>query len=263
MVDGFSAPRLALSQEHRPELLRLVDVGGAGGLQPKWLAHSDRILPVLFEPNPIEAEKVRSTLSKTFDQGLVIETGLSNLVGPKNLNITRYWGCTSLRQPNPNVLGKYRIGPAFDVVSTKEVNCTRYDILYQEGSVPSPDAIKIDVQGFEYEVLQGFGGLLQSCIAIELETHIYPIYREQKLLHHIVAFLADFGFVLRGLAQVPNFDGDVVELDAWFTKDIRAWRSFSPMELEKFQLICKVWNLVDYARIDPNAPHTQLVAAGT
>ncbi len=238
--------------------LRLVDVGGAGGLHPRWLAHADAILPVLFEPNPVEAAKLRASLTQSYAAGLVVETGLSHIAGEQPLNIARYWGCTSLRKPNAAVLGKYRIGPIFDVVDTTSVGCTRYDTLYHLGQVPPPDAIKIDVQGYEYEVLQGFGGLLQTCLAIELETHVYPIYRDQKLLHDLIAFLADFGFVLRRLSPVPSFDGDIVELDAWFTKDRAAWTRLSAAEREKFTMICGIWDVIDYARIDPHGDHMQL-----
>ena len=59
-----------LSPHNWPEhKLRLVDVGGAGGLQPKWLQYIDRIIPVLFEPNPDEAEKLRETLRQRIDSG--------------------------------------------------------------------------------------------------------------------------------------------------------------------------------------------------
>jgi len=252
---GTSAPRSEPWPEHK---LRLIDIGAAGGVQPNWRPYADRIMPVLFEPNPTEAAKLRDTIKTAFDNALVLETGLSNVVGTQQLNITRYWGCTSLRLPNPDVLSKYRISRLFDVTATASVECTRYDMLYFSGHVPAPDAIKIDVQGFEYEILQGFGGLLQTCLGIELETHIYPIYRNQKLLHDLVSLLADFGFVLRALAPVPNFDGDVVELDVWFTKDIRHWRLLDPAAKEKFRLICAAWNLVDYTRIDPVAPHNHI-----
>lgn len=80
-------------------------------------------------------------------------------------------------------------------------------------------------------MLQGFGELLQTCLGIELETHVYPIYQGQKLLHHLIAFLSDYGFVLRKLTPLLNMgapdrpvlslDGDFVEFDAWFTKNIR------------------------------------------
>jgi FkbM family methyltransferase len=243
------------------EKLCLVDVGGAGGIQQKWRNHAARISPVLFEPNPAEAAKLRAGLIADFGAGLVLEIGLSDISGTRPLNIARYFGCTSLLQPNPAVLSKYRIAPLFDITHTVPVACTRYDELYRNGEVPAPDAIKIDVQGFEYEVLQGFGTLLQNCLSIELETHIYPIYQEQKLLHHLVALLAPFGFVLRALHPVSSFDGDVVELDAWFTKDISAWNQFTPRQRQKFSLICEVCNLVDYRRIDPRAGHNQISPA--
>ena len=240
-------------------LLRLIDVGGAGGVQSKWLSFADRIIPVLFEPNPLEAAKLRGALQATFTAPLVIESALSNVAEVRNLHVARYWGCTSIREPNFDVLSKYRIGPAFDVVNTMPVACSRYDTLHVAGLVPSPDAIKIDVQGFEHEVLEGFGGCLQDCLGIELEAHFYPIYRGQKLFCALVDFLSDFGFVLRKLSPVPSFDGDVVEIDAWFTKDIRSWQEFTEIQREKFSLICKVWDLVNYSRIDQTKHHNDLL----
>lgn len=248
-----------MSQSPGPSLpddrLCLVDVGGAGGVQDKWLPLADRVMPVLFEPNPEEAARLRDTIARQFASSLVVESALANTVGRRSLNITRYWGCTSMRRPDPAVLSNYRIAPLFEVARTVEVDCTRYDLLHAAGLVPAPDAIKVDVQGFEYEVLLGFGGLLQGCLGIEIETHLYPIYQGQKLLGDMVAFLADFGFVLRGLRPVPSFDGDVVEANAWFTPDIGRWRGLGPAEQAKFSLICETWGLLDYRRIDPAAPH--------
>ncbi len=241
--------------------LRLVDVGGAGGVQPKWQAQAARVFPVLFEPNPTEAAKLRDGLLGGFRDGLVLETGLSNVAGPHDLTLTRWWGCASLRKPNPDVLSKYRIGPIFTVTGNVPVTCARYDALFQAGQVPAPDAIKIDVQGFEYEVLQGFGGLLQDCLSIELEAHFYPLYQGQKLLHDLVGFLADFDFVLRAVRPVPSFDGDVVEVDAWFTKGRQAWQRMDAATREKFRLICEVCELIDYSRIDPASHHNQLSPA--
>ena len=248
-----------MSQSPAPMLpdgrLCLVDVGGAGGVQDKWLQAADRVMPVLFEPNPEEAARLRDSIAGQFGASLVIESALANTVGRRSLNITRYWGCTSMRRPDPAVLSNYRIAPLFEVARTVEVDCTRYDVLHAAGLVPAPDAIKVDVQGFEYEVLLGFGGLLQNCLGIEIETHLYPIYQGQKLLGDMVAFLADFGFVLRRLQPVPSFDGDVVEADAWFTPDIGRWRGLDLAAQAKFSLICETWGLVDYNRIDPTAPH--------
>ena len=66
------------------------------------------------------------------------------------------------------------------------------------------------------------------------------------LLGDMVAFLADFGFVLRALRPVHSFDGDVVEADAWFTPDITRWRAMSPAQQAKSSLICETCDLLDY-----------------
>jgi FkbM family methyltransferase len=241
--------------------LRLVDVGGAGGLQPKWLSALDRIAPIMFEPNPAEAAKLRESLAQTASNSLVLETALSNVTGTKVLNIARHFGCTSLRLPNHDVLSGYRIERFFRITGTAQVECTRYDLLHKAAEVPPPDAIKIDVQGYEYEVLQGFGALLQDCTGIELECHLYPIYKGQKLLHDLVSFLADFGFVLRGLHPVNNFDGDVVELNVWFTKSIRYWNAMSETQKQKFSLLCSVWRILDYRRVDQAGSHKKFLPA--
>jgi FkbM family methyltransferase len=222
--------------------IRLVDVGGAGGLQAKWLGQAEMISPILFEPNPNEAMKLRP-LANLFPEGQVIEQGLADLVGRQRLNITRYFGCTSLLRPNVDLLSRYRIASAFDVIDTVEIECTRYDVLHKYGLVPVPDVIKVDVQGYEYQVLHGFGHLLSECLAIELEAHFYPIYMGQKLLSDLVSLLLPFQFVLRKIQPVPNFDGDLVEVDAIFTKDSVHMRQAPNLVQEKMHLIARVLGL--------------------
>ena len=52
--------------------LVLVDIGAAGGLQPKWQKHRHKTRSVLFEPNPAEAARLRAA-----PDTIVIENGLS------------------------------------------------------------------------------------------------------------------------------------------------------------------------------------------
>jgi FkbM family methyltransferase len=233
-----------VESQQADERLCLVDVGAMGGVQPKWRPHLDRITPVLFEPNPDEAAKLRAQ----HPHMVVVEAALGNIVGRRNLIITENPTCISLRLPNQEFLADYGIRPHVRVIGAREVTCTRYDVLHQAGAAPAPDAIKLDVQGCEFEVLLGFGALLQNCVGIELETHLYPVYREQKLLHDIIALLRDYGFVLRKLDQnkMDNFDGDLVEVDAFFTKQRKVVRSYDAMRRRKFDLLTEVWQLSHY-----------------
>lgn len=231
---------LALDRER----LHLVDVGALGGIQDKWRPHLELVHPVLFEPNPEEAARLRATIP----YATVVEAALSNVAGRRHLVITENPTCVSLRSPNQAFLANYSIHPHLRVTGERAVECTRYDALYQEGIVPVPDAIKLDVQGCEYEVLLGFGGLLRDCLGIELEAHFYPLYMDQRLLHEIVTLLGEFGFVLRKLDQnkMGNFDGDLVEVDAYFTKPRSDVALYDEVQRRKFDLLTSVWHLARY-----------------
>ena len=121
-------------------------------------------------------------------------------------------------------------------------------MLYEKGIVPAPDVIKLDVQGCEYEVLLGFGALLQNCLGIELEAHFFPLYRGQHLLHEVISLLSTYGFVLRKLDQnkLGNFDGDLVEVDAFFTKSRSIVNLYNQEQNQKFNLLTKVWEIGRY-----------------
>jgi len=225
--------------------IRLIDVGGAEGLQLKWMLRADRITPVIFEPIRPEAEAVRKTISR-IPGAQVIENALAHTAGTRKLHVAAAAGCSSLREPNFSVLNRYSIGNIFKTVAEREVLCTRYDELFRKRIVPAPDAIKIDVQGFEYEVLLGFGHLLETCLGIELESQFYPLYRDQKLLSDIVAYLDQFGFALRALRQLPNFDGEFVECDAFFTKRRHEISDLPETVRKKFATLTEAWELTPY-----------------
>ncbi len=221
--------------------LVVVDVGGAGGIASKWQPYLEDISPVLFEPNPDEASKIRNVFER-FPGGEVLEFGLAHKAGRATLNIAEYFGCTSLLKPNMDLLQSYKIGSAFRIKETVDISLVRYDSLYHQGRVPKPDVLKIDVQGFEYEVLLGFGHLLETCIAVELEAHFYPIYIGQKLLHEIVDLLRKYGLVLNALRKVPNFGRDLVEVDAFFLRTFESLDIMGEDAKNKMRLIESAWN---------------------
>ncbi len=88
---------IELSQLPEDERITIVDVGGAEGLQLKWMLKADRITPVLFEPIPSEAEILRKTISR-IPEGLVVENALAHESGTRKLHIAAASGCSSLRE---------------------------------------------------------------------------------------------------------------------------------------------------------------------
>ena len=236
---------MSASTDIQSDRLVLVDVGASGGLHARWSQHMDRITPVLFEPNPTAAAELRRTLRDVPD-ARVIECGLSSHAGTFTLHVGRYWGCTSLLQPDPDVLHGYQIAPLYDEIGQASVACDRYDTLYAAGEAPRPEVIKLDVEGYEYEVLLGFGQLLETCIGIEVEAWIYPVYRETRLLGEIVAYLRRFGLVLRRFDPIDSFDRDVVVGDAYFTIDRAHLARLDAVQRKKFDLLIDVWSIPAY-----------------
>ncbi len=218
--------------------LVLVDIGAAGGLQPKWQKHRRKTRSVLFEPNPAEAARLRAA-----PDTIVIENGLSAEPGVHTLNIAHWFGCSSMLDPDPDTLAGYKIAPLYAAEQQVSIDCKRYDQLYREGKVPVPDAIKVDVEGYEHQVLSGFGDLLHQVLGIEAEAWFYPVFKGQKLLHDLVALLAAYDLRLRRLEKVPGFEGDMVCVNSFFTRGKARQPDLTPEQQPKFALLERVWAL--------------------
>ncbi|MDB5396955.1 MAG: methyltransferase FkbM family [Rhodospirillales bacterium] len=234
----------AMRQSRRPSPLALVDIGAAGGLQRKWAKYRRRISPVMFEPNPAEAARLRRS-RPTYPSALVMEHGLGESNRTYTLNLAHWPGCTSLLTPDPTVLAGYKIAPLFETVKQVKLECVRFDELYRAGRVPAPDVIKVDVEGYEYEVLCGFGELLHGVLGIEAEAWFYPVFKGQKLLHDLVALLSPFDLYLRRIEPVPGFEGDLVCVNAYFTRGKGGQPDLTQEQRQKFALLQRVWCLND------------------
>lgn len=229
------------------DLIRFIDVGALGGLHPRLAVHAKQLWPVLFEPNPVEAAVLEQTLGQ-YQRYSVIAAALGDVDETGDLVITRNPTCYSVLTPNFDYLKTYGISYHFAVEGREKITFSRYDTLYRQGFVPLPDVLKIDVQGYEYQVLVGFGDLLSNVMAIQLETHLYEVYTSQKLLGDLVAYLAKFGFVLRKIDsdKLEHFAGDLVEVEAYFTRDRRTIRNLAARAREKFEIIAAAWGLPAY-----------------
>jgi FkbM family methyltransferase len=78
--------------------------------------------------------------------------------------------------------------------------------------------IKIDTQGFEYEVLLGCMDISNNVSLINIELSLIKLYENQKLMHEIMKILYDNNFVMYHFSPVfRNLDnGQVLQVDGLF-----------------------------------------------
>jgi FkbM family methyltransferase len=80
------------------------------------------------------------------------------------------------------------------------------DEVVRSKGVAAPDFLKLDVQGYELEVLKGAHDTLPRVSAVLAEVNLIDIHKGTPLLDELVLFMRDMGFVtydICGLARRP------------------------------------------------------------
>lgn len=84
----------------------------------------------------------------------------------------------------------------------------------------SPSLLKIDVQGYELEVLKGSDLLLDSFDYIYVECSFVELYKGQALAKDVISFLASRSFELGGVYNISlDSDGNAVQGDFLFLRN--------------------------------------------
>jgi hypothetical protein len=77
-----------------------------------------------------------------------------------------------------------------------DVQVARLDDYVDEKKIPKPDLIKLDVQGFEYEVVCGGPKVFDHASAVIIEASLKEFYVGQRRFDELLTILAEAGFFL-------------------------------------------------------------------
>lgn len=192
----------------QPELI--IDVGASNGTPHLYKAFpkSELIMIDAIEENARHLEKYVQTY-----QGSIIISGVGSAAGRQVLNIAgNASGSRSSFLPRH---GSFED----DIVKPREIPVARLDELVP----PSTKTIglKLDVEGYEAEVLTGAEGLLPQIQWVVAEVSLAPRFKGDPLFEGVYGLLRRQGFRFRDIVSIRrNRTGDLRLIDAVFVRKV-------------------------------------------
>ena len=188
------------------------EIGANYAQDAEYLRKAFDLLPehvYVFEPHPTIFEAV-----KNFYGFNCFDLAISNANGKMIFNAIN----VDDNQYNNSGISSLKNGLTTnaDNFSPVKVNVVRMDGFIEKNQIEAIDFLKIDVEGVNYEVLEGFGDELRKVKIIQIEGENIPYWEDQKLFSDMFVLLSANGFEL--VDFVLTWDG--VQSDSfWVRKD--------------------------------------------
>lgn len=185
----------------------VLDVGAAHG---DWTASCQRIFPdahfIMLEPLP----------------DYVAE--LSALVRPGRIEYVRA-AAGRTEDELPLLVPEEPGGSSFLAASRKHDTFFKRSVtvpvvpLSSLDIPPGPTLLKLDVQGYELEVLAGAAPMLDQVEVIIAECSLYPFQQDIPLIHEVVQHVAELGYRVYDTADAFRWpSGTLAQLDLVFVR---------------------------------------------
>lgn len=182
-----------LSQFMGDNKVCLMDVGAAGGLEPRWEPYQKNLKVIGFEPDGRTSSEIE--INQADVGSLVINKAVWSTDSMITINHTKKPLCSSVYKPNLEYLKIFPDVERYGVEFESEYHAVTISKICQELSL-KPDFIKIDIQGGELEVLKGAGDTLDLVLGIESEVEFKPFYLDQPLFPEILQFMENKDFTM-------------------------------------------------------------------
>lgn len=230
-----------------PDTIEILDVGAMVEGRPRYeaLLRQGNCRITGFEVNPERIPEIRAALP---EGSQVLPYALGDGTAA-TLHLTLYRGCSSLFEPNAEVIDMFESISAssesgnFKVVGEVDVETVRLDDVSE---CPRADYAKLDVQGAELLVLEHGMEKLADAVVVETEVEFVEIYRGQPLFGDIESFMRSKGFVLHKMIDIagrnfrPISTGNPADAisqflwaDAVFVRDFTKLDRFTPQQFLK------------------------------
>lgn len=155
------------------------------------------VIGIGFDADPVECQRLSGLDPRTrfYPYALGAVDGAT-----ATLHITASPGSSSLLEPNTDFISSFHYAPAMKVLRTVPMKVTTLDTVCARERL-QPDALKLDVQGAELDVLRGAGSVLSTTLVVEAEVEFNEVYARQPLFGDLDRYLRARGWLLLGLRR--------------------------------------------------------------
>jgi FkbM family methyltransferase len=195
----------------------LIDIGANAGQYASLMreyGYKGKIIS--FEPLKNAFEELKKESSRD-NNWLINNYALGNDNTTSMINVAgNSWSSSIL-----NMLPSHEnVAPESKYVKQEKIEIKKLDSIFNSFCKNDNVMMKIDVQGFEKNVLDGATKSLDSIKIIQLEMSIIPLYENEMLFVDMINYLKDRGFELFSLEN-GYFDsntGKLLQVDGIFEK---------------------------------------------
>lgn len=224
-LKGTPAANLTLGHIDSLELLELIKKDGSalvnifdvGANVGTWTL----LAKAVFPDTTVEAFEPLEVHVKSFEEAT---TQLKNVnlhtycLGSENtnaiMNVSSFSDSSSLLDATALEYEQFKIKKAAEAA----VAVKRLDSLIVAGELPVPQLIKLDVQGYELEVLKGLGEYLNQVNYLIIEVSFREYYHGQPLFLDIANYLAQHGINVHAFGHNTPSGVQLSQIDVLFKK---------------------------------------------
>ncbi|MFC1483889.1 FkbM family methyltransferase [Candidatus Neomarinimicrobiota bacterium] len=195
----------------------VIDVGANIG---QFSVASKKLFPdahvYSFEPLPECIDKLRKNVSRLRDV-TVFPVALGERVGPEQFHVNVHSHSSSILPLAP---AHQEAFPEAKQAETISVETTTLDEVFPLLLLETPTLLKLDVQGYEANIILGGGEALKKIDYVLMETSFKPMYRGETLFLDLVALMQKYGFkFLRPIGWLAATKTlEVMQMDALFVR---------------------------------------------
>ena len=203
---------VALPRKFKPKTI--IDIGAHKGSVAKELSILYRPdLMILFEPIPALAAQLK--LIQFADRQMVYCCALGRSECNVAINILENISSSSILLVT--VQSSALFNTSFDIVDTIEVPMRTLDSFADEWELTCVDLLKIDVQGYELEVISGGINLIKKTKYVIIESSFFKHYENQPLFEDIYHEFTGLGFkLINTVGFTFDNNGNPLQCDAVF-----------------------------------------------